>query len=187
MKVLCLIWLIATGLAIAKATEECQNMCEVTNFLDPDLKICDGIFFENSSGHDFFCNLIFFILVLTDVGSKCVFTETMPRCVIDSPLPNNIPACQDSSGQWRKCIVPTDAVINGVTTRKSGAFTDNGASYMGGTLVWISGARFAEESFSTQPTSSTNNVVYLTNDFSSYACEIFPDATTTTQISCYTP
>jgi hypothetical protein len=84
------------------------------------------------------------------------------------------------------CAVPTDAVIDQVTTRKAGGWWVNGASYRGGTLVWISGLRFAEEAMSKEPSATTNNMVYLTNQFSSYSCEIFPDATTTTQITCYT-
>ena len=136
-----------------------------------------------------FCN---HISVPTDGPNKCAFPFThngnsYSHCVIDSPLANSVPACKDQSGEWHKCIVPTDAVIYGVTTRKSDSYSVNGASYRGGTLVWISGIRFAEESFSTSPSSSTNNVVYLTNDFSSFACEIHPDATTTSQITCYTP
>jgi len=37
------------------------------------------------------------------------------------------------------CKVPTDAVIFGVTSRKAGATSVNGASTMGGTLLWITG------------------------------------------------
>ena len=82
--------------------------------------------------------------------------------------------------------VPTDAVIFGVTTRKAGSFRVNGASIMGGTLVWITGFRFAPSAFTTSPSSSTSNVVFLVNEFSSYVCEIHPDATTQSQITCYT-
>ena len=36
-------------------------------------------------------------------------------------------------------IVPTDAVVSYVTTRKSGSSSQNGASLNGETLVWIYG------------------------------------------------
>jgi hypothetical protein len=36
-------------------------------------------------------------------------------------------------------IVPTDAVINYVTTRKAGNSNQNSASTNGGTLIWIYG------------------------------------------------
>ncbi len=39
---------------------------------------------------------------------------------------------------------------------------------------------------STSPATDTSNHVILTNDFSSYPCDIHPDATTTTQITCFT-
>jgi hypothetical protein len=56
----------------------------------------------------------------------------------------------------------------------------------GGTMVWITGARFAPNAFSTSPSTATSNQVVITNDFSSYPCEIHPDATTQTQITCFT-
>jgi hypothetical protein len=46
MKVFSLLWLLVTGLAISMAQDQCQNMWEVTDFLDPNLKICDGIFLK---------------------------------------------------------------------------------------------------------------------------------------------
>ena len=42
-------------------------------------------------------------------------------------------------------------------------------------------------SLSTSPSDDTSNQVILTNAFSSYPCEIHPDSTTTTQITCFTP
>ena len=49
---------------------------------------------------------------------------------------------------------------------------------------------FAGMSVSTSPADDTSNVVILTNKFSSYPDEkisIYPDGTTTTQITCFTP
>ena len=46
---------------------------------------------------------------------------------------------------------------------------------------------FSENLFSFEPTPETSNEVYLTNDYSSYQCEIHPDKVTSTQITCYAP
>lgn len=46
---------------------------------------------------------------------------------------------------------------------------------------------FAANLFSTSPTSTTSNEVILVGNFASYSCEIHPDKTTNTQITCYTP
>ena len=43
MKLISLLWLLATGLALCLANEACQNMWEA-DYQDPNLKICDGIF-----------------------------------------------------------------------------------------------------------------------------------------------
>lgn len=43
MNFMSLFWLIATGLAITSAQDQCQNMWEA-DFLDPDLNLCDGMF-----------------------------------------------------------------------------------------------------------------------------------------------
>lgn len=74
-----------------------------------------------------------------------------------------------------------------VTTRKNGGSWQNGASRNGGTMVWISGLRFAENLFALSPTSNNSNQVLLVNGVSSYDCEIHTDKVTSTQITCYTP
>jgi len=53
--------------------------------------------------------------------------------------PDLLPRCKTASGAWAVCLVPTDAVVYGVTTRKGGSFSVNGASLEGGTLLWITG------------------------------------------------
>lgn len=86
--------------------------------------------------------------------------------------------------------------------------TINTASLNGATMIWISGRSnffiylklnltqiyyiqkntgFADNMFTFSPTSTTSNEVYLTDQFSSYSCEIHSDKVTTTQITCYTP
>lgn len=83
--------------------------------------------------------------------------------------------------------VPTNAIVTQVTTKKNGAWWQNGASKNGGTMLWISGRRFAENLFQTVPTTETSNQVLITNGVSTYTCEIHPDKVTSTQITCFTP
>ncbi len=65
---------------------------------------------------------------------------TYQACTVNAPNnPQRLPKCKTSSGVWMFCKVPTDAVIFGVTSRKAGATSVNGASTMGGTLLWITG------------------------------------------------
>lgn len=45
---------------------------------------------------------------------------------------------------------------------------------------------FSPSLFSTSATAATSNQVVLVGSFASYDCEIHPDKTTTTQITCYT-
>lgn len=78
-------------------------------------------------------------------------------------------------------------MITQVTTRKNGGWWQNGASRNGGTMLWISGKRFADNFFALSPTANTSNQVYLVNGISSYPCEIHPDKVTSTQITCYSP
>ncbi|CAF1092534.1 unnamed protein product, partial [Didymodactylos carnosus] len=46
---------------------------------------------------------------------------------------------------------------------------------------------FAQNSFSTAPSTSTSNLVQLVDGYSVYDCQIHTDKTTNTQITCYTP
>lgn len=84
-------------------------------------------------------------------------------------------------------LVPTDAVVIQVTTRKNGSPSTNQGSLNGGTLVWISGKRFANNLFSFNPTSATSNEVLLTNGLTSYTCTLHTDKVTESQVTCYTP
>lgn len=131
--------------------------------------------------------------VMTDTNSYCNFPfmwngQNYYTCVIGNN-PNKLPQCLTSEKKWANCTVPTDATISQVTTRKNGYSWQNGASLMGGTLVWISGRRFAENLFSFLPSSQTSNEVTLISEdgISSYACEIHTDKVTSTQVTCYTP
>lgn len=45
---------------------------------------------------------------------------------------------------------------------------------------------FEPEGLSTGQTAETSNTVILTNDVSSYECDIHRDMTSSTQIACYT-
>ena len=83
--------------------------------------------------------------------------------------------------------VPTTAIITYVTTRKAGTSSQNGASVKGETLVWIYGNRFASNTFSTSPSSTTSNKVILENQYASYDCELHVDKTTNIQVTCWTP
>ncbi|CAF0710276.1 unnamed protein product [Brachionus calyciflorus] len=129
----------------------------------------------------------------TNTGEKCklpfMFNGVEYKsCIINSP--NNLgklPQCLTNSDTWANCQVPTGAVVTKVTTRKNGSPSINGVSLNGGTLLWISGLRFAFNLFSFDPTTATSNEVFLVNGASSYNCEIHPDKVTSTQITCYVP
>ena len=77
-------------------------------------------------------------------------------------------------------------MVQQITTRKNGGWWINQGSQKGGTLLWISGRRFADNLFSLNPTAKTSNEVFLVSDVASYPCEIHPDKITSTQITCYT-
>jgi hypothetical protein len=62
------------------------------------------------------------------------------NCIIFGPGNTQyLPQCLTNLNKWSFCIVPTDAVISYVTTRKNGNANQNGASLNGQTLVWIYG------------------------------------------------
>ncbi|CAF0756351.1 unnamed protein product [Brachionus calyciflorus] len=131
--------------------------------------------------------------VATASGEFCAFPFNFngaeyKTCQINNPgNTEKIPQCFTPSRTWSNCILPTNAVITSVTTRKNGGASTNGVSLNGGTLIWITGRRFAMNTFSFAPTSSTSNQVYLTTATNSYSCEIHPDKVTSTQITCYAP
>ena len=82
-------------------------------------------------------------LVLTTSGEKCVFPlvhegVTYNHCILGQ-IQDDFPACKTGAGVWAQCAVPTNSIINGVTTRKSEEFSVRGASNQGGALVMISG------------------------------------------------
>ncbi|CAF0999129.1 unnamed protein product [Brachionus calyciflorus] len=131
--------------------------------------------------------------VLTASGEECSFPFIFNKIEYRTCQINNfgntdkIPQCYTSSKIWSNCILPTNAVITTVTTRKSGSTSTNTVSLNGGTLIWIIGRRFAMNTFSFAPTNTTSNEVYLTTDTKSYSCEIHTDKVTTTQVTCYAP
>lgn len=60
------------------------------------------------------------------------------RCLIDYGLQKSfLPMCKIKSGAWRRCKVPTDAVIRTVTTTRNGNSYNAGTE--GGTLIYIKG------------------------------------------------
>ena len=73
------------------------------------------------------------------------------------------------------------------TVRKSGQWTQNSGSTQGGTLLWIYGRRFAPNGFNSAPSVVNSNLVQLVNGLSVYDCEIHPDKSTETQLTCYVP
>ncbi|CAF1300760.1 unnamed protein product, partial [Adineta ricciae] len=153
----------------------------------------DPVFESNSNNPPTMCT------VSTTSGSSCVFPFvyngiTYSNCTIQGP--NNTayqPQCAtsvDSSNvavTWSFCIVPTDAVVFYATVRKNGPWTQNSGSTQGGTMLWIYGNRFAQNAFSTVPSTSTSNSVQLVDGYSVYNCQIHPDKVTNTQLTCYTP
>jgi hypothetical protein len=54
-------------------------------------------------------------------------------------------------------------------------------------MLWIYGNRFAQNGFSSVPSTSTTNAVQLVDGYSVYDCEMHIDKVTTTQLTCYTP
>lgn len=83
--------------------------------------------------------------------------------------------------------VPNDAVVYYVTVRKAGYWAQNGGSTQGGTLVWIYGARFAQNTFNSVPSTTSANTVQLVDGYAVYDCEMHNDKTTSTQLTCYAP
>ncbi len=83
--------------------------------------------------------------VKTEDNEPCQFPftdsgVTYRTCTINGANnPERLPRCKIASGNWAVCILPTNAVVSGVTTRKAGPSYINGASLAGGTLVWITG------------------------------------------------
>lgn len=83
--------------------------------------------------------------VKTSSSEPCQFPfvdsgVTYRTCTVNGANnPDLLPRCKTASGAWAVCLVPTDAVVFGVTTRKGGSFSVNGASLEGGTLLWITG------------------------------------------------
>ena len=60
------------------------------------------------------------------------------RCLIDKSVQGSyLPMCKIKSGAWRRCQVPTNAIITKVTTSRKGNSYNAGTE--GGTLVYISG------------------------------------------------
>lgn len=84
-------------------------------------------------------------------------------------------------------LVPTDAVIYYITTRKAGSSGLNDGSFQGGTMIWIYGNRFAENTFNSLPSASSSNIVKLVDQYSVYDCEMHNDKVTNTQLTCYAP
>ncbi|CAF0814130.1 unnamed protein product, partial [Brachionus calyciflorus] len=110
------------------------------------------------------------------------------NCITNNP--NNteyLPMCLTSTNVWEECVVPTNAIVTYVTTRKNGGNWINSLSKNGGTMIWIYGRRFAQNLFSFTPSADTTNQVFLTNEFNSYECTIHPDKVTAIQITCYAP
>jgi hypothetical protein len=85
------------------------------------------------------------------------------------------------------CPVPTDAVIFYSTVAKDGYWADNGGSTEGATMLWIYGNRFAQNGFSTVPSTANTNTVQLVNSYTVYDCEMHNDKVTNTQLTCFTP
>jgi hypothetical protein len=54
-------------------------------------------------------------------------------------------------------------------------------------MLWIYGNRFAQNGFSTVPSTSTTDTVQLTDGYSVYDCEMHTDKVTNTQLTCYAP
>lgn len=84
-------------------------------------------------------------------------------------------------------LVPTDAVIYYVTTRKAGPSSLKDGSIQGGTMLWIYGDRFAPNSFTPIPSILNSNTVQLLDGDSIYNCEMHNDKVTDKQLTCYTP
>ena len=84
-------------------------------------------------------------------------------------------------------LVPTNASISYITTRKAGPSSLRAGSIEGGTMIWIYGFRFAPNGFSSLPSVSNTNTVQLVNGYSVYSCEMHNDKITDTQLTCYAP
>ncbi|CAF4268242.1 unnamed protein product, partial [Adineta steineri] len=153
----------------------------------------DPVFEANSANPPTMCP------VTTTSGSTCVFPfgyngVTYTTCTVQGPNNANYqPQCaiaidsNNNASAWSFCNVPTDAMVTYATVRKAGYYGQNGGSTQGGTLVWIYGNRFAENSFSSVPASSSANTVQLVDGYTVYDCEMHNDKTTTTQLTCYAP
>ncbi|CAF3954248.1 unnamed protein product [Rotaria sp. Silwood2] len=151
----------------------------------------DPIFESNS------VNLPAMCPVDTVSGSSCVFPFkyggiTYTTCTINGPNNNNYqPQCaiavnsNNTALLWSFCIVPTDAVIYYVTTRKGGSSNVKDGSIQGGTMIWIYGNRFADNGFRLLPSVSNTNTVQLVSGYSIYDCEMHNDKVTSTQLTCY--
>lgn len=73
-----------------------------------------------------------------------------------------------------------------MTAVKSNYREQSGGSTEGGTLLWIYGAGFAQNGFSTVPTTATTNVVKLVSGYSVYECIMQTEKVTNTQLTCNT-
>ena len=57
----------------------------------------------------------------------------------------------------------------------------------GGTLLWVYGTGFAQNAFSTEPSSETSNNIQLVRGNDVFNCEMQIEKGTDTQLTCYTP
>ncbi|CAF0745209.1 unnamed protein product [Adineta steineri] len=175
-----------TAVILLSLTAELTNSQTCSYMWDP-------VFEANSANPPTMCP------VTTTSGSTCVFPfgyngVTYTTCTVQGPNNANYqPQCaiaidsNNNASAWSFCNVPTDAMVTYATVRKAGYYGQNGGSTQGGTLVWIYGNRFAENSFSSVPASSSANTVQLVDGYTVYDCEMHNDKTTTTQLTCYAP
>lgn len=84
-------------------------------------------------------------------------------------------------------LVPNNAAVYYVTTRKAGSYNLKSGSLQGGTMLWIYGNRFADNGFTLTPSIDNTNTVQLVSGYSVYDCEMHNDKVTSTQLTCYTP
>ncbi|CAF3091006.1 unnamed protein product [Rotaria socialis] len=125
---------------------------------------------------------------------KCFSQVNYTSCTIQGPNNADVrPQCAisvDGNNRaltWSFCVVPTDAVIFYSTVSKNGYWTENSGSTEGATMLWIYGNRFAQNGFSTVPSTTNRNTVQLVSNYAVYDCEMHNDKVTNTQLTCYTP